>query len=268
MQPKPAFLGPQTSSAFQDPSVAAAYQARPPYPAATFDILADLMDDSPRHVLDVGCGTGFLARPLAERAERVDALDVSATMIAHGKLLPGGESPRLRWIVGRAEDAPLDPPYALITAGDSLHWMEWDVVMPRFARLLTPNGYLAILTVDWLPVPWEAGLKSLVPRYSTIRDHQPYDPAKDVEVRGIFRRVGERRTKPVPFTQSLDAYVESFHGRASFSRERMDPDAAAAFDSEVRALVGSSSQETVTLQLVAEIAWGKPLAESFVTALQ
>jgi hypothetical protein len=146
--------------------------------------------------------------------------------------------------------------------------MEWDVVMPRFARLLTPNGYLAILTVGWLPVPWEAGLKALVPRYSTIRDHQPYDPAKDVEARGLFRRVGERRTEPAPFIQSLDAYIESFHGRASFSRERMDPADAAAFDAEVRALVEPYSQDTVTLQLVAEIVWGKPLAESFVTALQ
>ena len=268
MQPKPAFLGPQTSSAFQDPSVVAAYQTRPPYPDATFDLLADLMDVSPRYVLDVGCGTGFLARPLAERAERVDALDVSAAMIAQGKLLPGGDSPRLRWIVGRAEDTPLDPPYALITAGDSLHWMEWGVVMPRFARLLTPNGYLAILTVGWLPVPWEAGLKALVPRYSTIRDHQPHDPTKDVKARGLFQHVGERRTEPVPFTQSLDAYIESFHGRASFSRERMAPADAAAFDAELRALVAPFSQDAVVLQLVAEVVWGKPLAESFATALQ
>jgi len=260
VQPKPAFLGPQTSSAFQDPSVVVAYQYRPPYPDAVFDILADLMTDSPRHVLDAGCGTGFLARPLAERAERVDAVDVSAEMVAQGKRLPGGDSPRLRWIVGRAEDAPLDPPYALITAGDSLHWMEWDAVMPRFARLLAPHGYLAILTVGWLPVPWETGLKTIIQRYSTISNFQPYDPAKDVEARGLFRRVGERHTEPLPFTQSLDDYIESFHGRASFSRERMDPTGAAAFDSDLRALISSFSQDTVAFQLVAEIVWGSPLA--------
>lgn len=266
MQPKPAFLGPQTSSAFQESSVAAAYQHRPPYPAAVFDILADLITDTPRHVLDAGCGTGFLARPLAERVERVDALDVSATMIAQGQRLPGGDSPHLRWIIGRAEDATLDPPYALITAGDSLHWMEWDVVMPRFARLLTPHGYLAILTVGWLPVPWQDALNTLIQRSSTVRDFQPHDPPKDVEARGLFQRMGERHTEPVPFAQSLDAYVESFHGRASFSRERMDPAEAAAFDAELRALVTSFSQDAVEsadaveLRLVAEVVWGKPLA--------
>lgn len=261
MQPRPTFLGPQTSSAFQESSVAAAYQFRPPYPAATFEILAGLTTDSPRHILDVGCGTGFLARLLAERVERVDALDVSAEMIAQGKRLPGGDSPCLRWIVGRAEDASLDPPYALITAGDSLHWMEWDVVMPRFARMLTPGGYLAILTVGWLPVPWEAELKALILKHSTIHDYQPHDPPKDVEARGLFRRAGERRTAPETFTQPLDAYVESFHGRASFSRERMDPTSAAAFDAELRALVSAYSvDDTVMLQVFAEVVWGKPLA--------
>jgi hypothetical protein len=138
--------------------------------------------------------------------------------------------------------------------------MEWNVVMPRFARLLTPGGYLAILTVGWLPVPWEAELKTLVLRYSTIRDYQPHDPAKDVESRGLFRRVGERRTEPAPFTQSLDAYVESFHGRASFSRERMDPADAAAFDDEVRALASPFSEHGVESQLVAEIVWGNPVS--------
>ena len=81
MQPKPAFLGPQTSSAFQESSVAAAYQHRPPYPAAVFDILADLITDTPRHVLDAGCGTGFLARPLAKKIQPVTPNGRSAVQV-------------------------------------------------------------------------------------------------------------------------------------------------------------------------------------------
>ena len=42
------------------------------------------------------------------------------------------------------ETAPLDPPYALVTAGESLHWMAWEVVLPRFAAALVPGGLLAI----------------------------------------------------------------------------------------------------------------------------
>lgn len=260
MQPKPDFYGPQFASAFQDPSVAEAYQYRPTYPAEVFDILASLIVDSPRHVLDAGCGTGALARYLVERVDRVDAVDVSREMIERGKRLPHGDHPHLNWIVGQIEDVPLHPPYALITTGDSLHWMDWYVVMPRFTHMLTPHGYLAILGVDRLPIPWEADLWSIIRRYSTVPNGQYYDYIKGVEERGLFQRVGMQRTKPVPFTQSLEDYIESFHGRASLSRERMAPTDVAAFDAEVGALVSSFCQDnTVELQLVSEVVWGKPL---------
>ncbi|HET9979541.1 MAG TPA: methyltransferase domain-containing protein, partial [Ktedonobacterales bacterium] len=133
MKPKPTFLGQQFASAFQEESVAEAYQQRPPYPDAVFDILTRLIVDQPSRVLDAGCGTGFIARRLVGRADHIDAVDISPAMVERGKHLPGGDSPSLEWIVGAAEDARLNPPYALITAGDSLHWMEWAVVLPRFA---------------------------------------------------------------------------------------------------------------------------------------
>jgi ubiquinone/menaquinone biosynthesis C-methylase UbiE len=259
MRPKPEFLSPQVASAFQEPSVARAYQYRPTYSPAVFDILAELVVDEPRHILDVGCGTGLLARHLVERVDRVDAVDVSVEMIGQGKLLPQGDHPNLHWILGRAEDAPLHPPYALITAGDSLHWLDWQVVLPRFAQMLTPHGLLAVLGADQLPNPWNDDLRSIIQRYSVIPNWQTFDLIKELEGRGLFRQVGARRTEPVPFRQTLDEYIESFHGRASFPRERMTAEAAAAFDNEVRALVSRFCPETVELQLVTEVVWGTPL---------
>src|SRR5439155_17899141 len=103
-----------------------AYRSRPPYPDELFEILAGLISDEPRVVLDAGCGTGEIARPLLGRVDRVDAVDFSPAMIERGRRSPGGDHPNLRWIVGRAEDVPLAPPYALITAGASLHWMDWE----------------------------------------------------------------------------------------------------------------------------------------------
>jgi SAM-dependent methyltransferase len=259
MRPKPDFLTPQVASAFQEPSVVRAYQYRPTYSAAVFDILAGLAVDQPRHVLDVGCGTGLLARHLVGRVDRVDAVDVSEEMIGQGKRLPQGDHPNLNWILGRVEDAPLHPPYALITAGDSLHWMDWEVVMPRFAQMLTPRGMLAILGADQLPTPWDDELRPIRQRYSVISNWQSFDHIKAVEDRGLFHRAGAQRTAPVPFVQSIDDYIESFHGRAGFSRERMTAEAAAAFDREVRELVSHYSPEQVELQLVTEVVWGKPL---------
>lgn len=258
MQPKPAFLGQQTASAFQEESVVEAYQQRPPYPDSVFDILGSLVADEPRHVLDVGCGTGFIARRLVGRVTHIDAVDISPKMIEQGKRLPQGNSPALSWIVGAVEDAPLNPPYALITAGDSLHWMDWEVALPRFATILTFNGYLAILGAGQDPTPWDDDLLPIILRHSTIAGYRPYDIIEELESRGLLQPVGRQTTAPELFTQSLDAYIESFHGRASFSRERMGNDAI-AFDAEIRALVSRFNSQTVTLRLVTEVVWGKPL---------
>src|SRR4051794_37408975 len=106
MEPKPSFLGPRYASAFEDPAVVASYHTRPPYPEEVFSLLAGLLAGRPGPVLDLGCGTGIIARRLVEHAERVDALDVAPAMLAEGKRLPNGDHPRLRWMLGRAEDAP------------------------------------------------------------------------------------------------------------------------------------------------------------------
>lgn len=262
MQPKPTFWSQENGAAFQDTSVVSAYEARPPYPGAVFDILASLLVDEPNTLLDIGCGTGFVARSMVGRVARVDAVDISRKMIDQGRQLPNGDATSLRWIVGAAESVPLDPPYALITAGDSLHWMEWAVALPRFATLLTPNGYLAILGLGQLPTSWDDELLPIIRQFSTIRDYQAADLVTELESRGLFQVSGRQMTAPVPFTQSLSVYIESFHGRASFSRERMNPHDSEAFDNTLRALVSGYTPRDVTLQVVTEIVWGKPLAQA------
>lgn len=258
MKPKPDFLGPQQATAFQDGAVAQAYQFRPPYPDATFDILVNLAIDMPKYVLDIGCGTGLVARKLVERVAHIDAIDISSAMIEQGKRLPQGDSPSVSWIVGAVETAPLNPPYSLITAGDSLHWMDWATVMPRLATMLTPDGSLAILGVDQLPTPWDEQLLPIIQRYSTVSGYHPYDLVAELEARDLFRTSGRQTTAPVAFVQPLDEYIESFHGRASFVRERMGTAAASAFDTAIRALLSQYCVGSVTLQLVTEVVWGKP----------
>lgn len=258
MQPKPTSLGPKYASAFQDASVVAAYPARPPYPADVFDILLGLMPDGPRTVLDIGCGTGDVARRLAPLVARVDAVDVSARMIARGKSLPGGDAASLRWIEGPAESAPIEPPYALVTAGESMHWMDWPVVMPRLRDALVTGAYVAVLERDWR-LPWRDDLRPLVKRYSTNREYRPYVLSDELVSRGLFAKSGEQVTAWVPFVQSIDDYIDSLHSQSSFSRERMLPADLAAFDSAVRALVAPHAPDGgITLDVRARIFWGEP----------
>jgi ubiquinone/menaquinone biosynthesis C-methylase UbiE len=237
MKPKPEHLGPDYGAQFKDRSVVEAYHRRPPYPDETFDILTGLITSEPRRVLDVGCGTGYLARTLAQRVDSVDAVDFSAYMLAQGRQLPGGDAPNLCWIEGAAEEVDLSPPYALITAGESLHWLDWEVALPRFHDLLSPNGCLAIVSKRFSATPWDAELGALIGRTSTNRHYEPYDLIAELTGRGLFQKQGERTTKPTVFRQSAAAYAESFFSRNGFSRERMGEEKAREFETAVTQFV-------------------------------
>lgn len=263
MIPKPKHLAPKYGAQFKDESIVAAYKHRPPYPAETFDILDNLMVDEPRRVLDVGCGPGRVARFLVDMVEQIDAVDISSGMIETGKTLPNGQHSHLNWILGSAETASLNPPYALITAGQSLHWMDWYTVMPRFRQMLTPNGVLALIGHIISPMPGYDEIIEVVKRTSTNRDFEPYSLVEELEKRNLFTQQGEKTTQEVPFTQTIADSVESWHSRNGLSRDRMSAEAAATFDSEVHAIMNRHCPDgIVRLQVQGHVIWGKPHGNS------
>ena len=211
-------------------------------------------------VLDVGCGTGDVARPLAQLVDRVDGVDFSSAMLAKGRVLPGGDNPKLNWIYGRVEDAALNPPYNLITAGESLHWMDWSVVMPRFRQMLTPAGYSVIVGRSELPSPWKTALFELIPKFTTNKDYKSYNLIDELEKRHLFQPLGLKVTQPVVITQPLEDYIEALHSRNGFSRDRMDAEAAATFDAEFRKILLPWSKDgKVEYKIEGSVVWGKPL---------
>jgi SAM-dependent methyltransferase len=256
---KPGHLGPQYGDQFGDQSVVDAYRFRPPYPEELFDVLTGLISGERRNVLDAGCGTGPIARHMASRVDRVDAVDISGAMIESGKRLPGGDHPNLRWIVGGMEEAPIEPPYALIVAGQSLHWMEWGIVMPRFARSLAPGAYLAIVDLKIAPTAWYEGLLGVIKRHSTNREYQPYNLVDELQMRHLFEKVGEVNTAWGPFRQPVKDYIEAMHSMNGLSRQRMLPHEAETFDKEARSVISPYAHDgMVELQTSASVIWGLP----------
>ncbi len=256
---RPHYLGPEYANRFQDHSVVEAYHHRVPYPDEVFTILMDLVTDRPYTILDVGCGPGNIARQLVNLVERVDAVDISLPMIEKGRSLPNGNHPNLNWIHGRVEDVELHPPYSLVTAAQSLHWMDWDIVLPRFRSVLTPNGYVTTATADALPTPWSEELSKLIRLYSTNPYYQPFDLIQELETRGLYQHLGEKQTAPIPFTQSIDDYLASFHAMSSLSRNHMGEENAAAFDEQLRNLVSPfSKEEQLEFEIVGSVTWGRP----------
>lgn len=256
---RPARLGAYHAAMFQDRSVARSYRNRPPYPDETIQILADLLPAGCRRALDVGCGTGFIARPLAALIEAVDALDPSAAMLEVGKELPGGDRCDLRWILGSAEDAILHPPYGLVVAAASFHWLQWDIVLPRFAEALVQDGLLAVVQTRERGGP---DLGELIPRYSTNQDFSvddDYDWRAELQRRGLLTTVGFRETAWESFRRSFDDFIDGQHSMGGLSRERMGAHSVAEFDRGLREiLVQTYPAGHVEMEVCAVVGCARP----------
>lgn len=260
MSTRPSFFAPEHGAAFEDVDVVREYAFRAPYPPATFDLLARLIDGDRPIVLDLGAGTGPIARGMASRVARVDAVDPSAAMLGEGRRLAGESHRNIKWLAGRAEDVALDPPYGLATAGASLHWMDWDTVLPRLARALTTKAVLAVLGVDDRQAPWWDRLVALFQEYSVYgKTWYEFDVIAELERRGLFAVVGRERI-PMEFAQPLEDYVRALHSHSALARTRIGVDRAQAFDDEVRAIVALDRTGLVRRDIAADVVWGRPRA--------
>jgi trans-aconitate methyltransferase len=247
------------AAVFGHPGVAEAYQHRPPYPDEVFKILAGLITDEPRDVLDLGAGEGALARPLAALAGRVDAVDMSAAMIAAGRERPGGRQPGLRWITGVIPDAVPAGPYALVTAGASMHWMPWAQTLTRLAQVMTEHASLVIVGHEAVALPWDDGLTEIIVRHSRNSSYDPsFSQADALTATGQFEQTGQATTARVPFRQSVADYVEALRSTSSLAREGMPPDESAAFDAAVAGLVSPYAEDgMLTMDVEAWLNWGR-----------
>jgi len=260
MEPKPPHLAAEYGSQFADASVAAAYAKRPPYPDAVFDVLTALLPSGAQRVLELGCGSGDLTLQLARRVDHVDALEPSMAMLEIARAgMPAGRG-NVRWLQTTAEAFEPEETYSLVVAAESLHWMEWSIVLGMIDRALDERGVLAIVTERRRSeLPWMARARELIARHSTNREYRTYDLIAELHRRGLFRESGRREcTQPV-FAQHVDDYVESFHSRNGFSRERMSAESARAFDAALRDLVLAHARDgVVTSAITATVVWGRP----------
>ncbi|HSE45709.1 MAG TPA: class I SAM-dependent methyltransferase [Gemmatimonadales bacterium] len=259
MTARPAHLGPEYASQFRDEAVVAAYHHRPAYSPGVVPVLHELLAHKPRVVLDLGCGTGDIARLLVGSVDRVDAVDISRRMVARGRFQPGGAHRRLNWLVAAAESLPLRGPYGFVTAGESLHWMEWSSVLPALQSLLVPGGLLGILGREEVASPRTTALLRAISDFSTNRDFRPYDLIQELAQRRLFRVTGACTTIPDVIRQPVTSYIESIHSRNGFSRDRMSPGAALEFDERVQELLRPYARNgTLEVKISTSITWGLP----------
>ena len=264
MKPKPAHLGPKFGAQFADRSVAESYETRNPYPPGLFDTLLQLSCGLPNPILDLGCGTGDIALGIASRSTRlICGVDPSEAMLEFARSRGERENvSNVRWFHDSAETFDFGGPYSLVVAGESLHWMEWDLVVPKIASSLSRDAHLVVVDGrEFRDPPWKADLLAILPHYSTNQQFRPYDLIEELTSRKLFHEIGRETIIGDSISQSVDDYIESFHTRNGFSRERMAPDQAKAFDSEVRSLLGPyENEQMVSGVTTSRVVWGLPIS--------
>ncbi|GGJ93445.1 methyltransferase type 11 [Pilimelia anulata] len=108
-----------------------------------------------RRVLDLGTGTGSLARLFAGAGADVTGVDPAPALLDRARELDATAGVAVTYRVGSAERTglPADPPFDVVAAGECWHWFEPDAAAAEVYRLLRPGGVVVIAHFSWLPLP-------------------------------------------------------------------------------------------------------------------
>jgi SAM-dependent methyltransferase len=106
-----------------------------------------------QRIVDLGTGTGALARGFARRGCIVTGLDPARAMLDEARRLDAEAGVQVTYRVGRAEDTGLDGArWDVVCAGQSWHWFDRPRAGMEVRRLLVAGGALAICHMDYLPL--------------------------------------------------------------------------------------------------------------------
>lgn len=231
---KPEHLGKHVADQFSDISVVEHYQNRPAYSDEVIAYLSQSLAMQKMDVLDIGCGTGEVSKPLAALGHRVTAIDPSAPMIATAK----AGSSNVRFLQSDIEHFGSEETYDLFVAANSIHWVDWPAAFANLKRMSRPHSKLAIVTGGDLQVPSiQQALMQLVRAYSTTKNFSPYNIVDMLSEQGYIENVQVTSLPVAEYQQTAEQYVGAFHGRNGFSIERMGRQGAGEFDQAIFSLL-------------------------------
>lgn len=201
-------------------------------------------------LLDLGTGTGTLARGFAHRGCRVTGLDPSAAMMAQAKLTDREEGVQIDYLEASAEESGLpDDSFDVITAGQCWHWFKRERVAREAKRMLRPLGALVISHFDWLPATGNIAAAS----EAMIRRHNPQWNMGDGK--GIYPQwfsdlmdAGFTGIESFSFDVDVRYSHEAWRGRLRASAgiaASLDTPAIARFDVELAAMLAADFTEPV-----------------------
>ena len=191
-------------------------RARPEYPVAIFDDLAELAALEPgARVLEIGPGTGKATVELARRGYAVTGVELSAELAALGRR----NVPEAEIEVGDFEIwEPREAGFDAVVASTAFHWIAPELRYAKPGRLLRPGGTLAVVAGPHvLPADGDQFFAEVQEDYDAVvphPDNQAPPPPEEIEsfwadefrASGVFAAVQERRHLQ-PLTYTADEYV-------------------------------------------------------------
>ncbi|HVJ89326.1 MAG TPA: class I SAM-dependent methyltransferase [Labilithrix sp.] len=123
------------------------------FPEAFFDRVRAFGIGFPgQRLVDLGTGTGTLARGFARRGLRTTGVDISSQLLDKVGELAARDGIEVERRLASAEETGLpDHSFDVVTAGQCWHWFDRPKAAAEAARLLVPGGLLMIAHFDWLP---------------------------------------------------------------------------------------------------------------------
>jgi SAM-dependent methyltransferase len=227
--------------------IAERYEAsRPGYPARVVEFVAATAGLGPgAAVLEIGCGTGQLTERLACYGFRLTAIDMGVSMIAAARRrLTGME---VSFQVTSFEDlAAGDASFGLVISSAAFHWIDPEVAYSKSARLLRPEGWLALLgTEEHYDDPLGAALDVLWGTHGDTGgawERRPSDPGA-VAAAGLFKAPAFLADSQ-PVILSADEVIALESTRATFLG--WPDDTQCHFTEELRRLLEPQPAVTLT----------------------
>lgn len=133
---------------------------RLPYPGALIDrIREDLRPEGTGRLVDLGAGTGQVARALRSFFADLIAVDPEPDMVEHGRARSEREGDEIEWRLCRAEDVDF-PSGSLdvVASGNAFHRFDRPAVAKKAAAWLRPDGAIVLMWSNSFTDPaWTAG---------------------------------------------------------------------------------------------------------------
>ncbi len=105
-------------------------------------------------VVDLGTGTGSLARLFAQHGCAVTGVDVAGPLLEQARRLDGEAGVEVAYVEASAEATGLPSgEFDVVSAGQCWHWFDRPAAGREVGRLLVVGGSAVIAHFDWLPLP-------------------------------------------------------------------------------------------------------------------